>query len=64
MLIGRCAWHRLYFGYPLWRGIASWRGWRIRFTDGICDQCLRRFRADFRQHLEPPSPRRPANRIA
>ena len=33
MLIGRCAWHRHYHGYPRLQGIASWRGLGLRFTD-------------------------------
>ena len=46
MLIGRCAWHLQYFGYPRWHGVASWRGFNVRFTDGICPRCLGRFRAE------------------
>ena len=52
MLIGRCAWHPGYRGYPLLSGIASWRGWSVRFTDGICEKCLARFRAEHRQYLQ------------
>lgn len=52
MLICRCAWHQRYRGYPLLNGIASWRGWTVRFTDGICDKCLERFRADHQRHLQ------------
>jgi hypothetical protein len=41
-------------------GIASWRGWNVRFTDGICDKCLARFRAEHQRFLqrraEPVSP--------
>ena len=37
MLIGRCAWHQRYCGYPLLNGVVSWRGWNVRFTDGICE---------------------------
>ena len=33
-------------------GIASWRGWSVRFTDGICEKCLARFRAEHRQYLQ------------
>jgi hypothetical protein len=51
VLICRCAWHRTYQGYPLLNGIASWRGWSIRFTDGICDRCLARFRSEHRRLL-------------
>jgi hypothetical protein len=41
-------------------GIASWRGWSVRFTDGICDKCLARFRAEhqrfFQKVAEPVTP--------
>jgi hypothetical protein len=30
----------------------SWRGWTLRFTDGICEKCLERFRAEHRSFLE------------
>jgi hypothetical protein len=59
MLIGRCAWHPHYFGRPRWNGVASWRGWAVRFTDGICPRCLDRFREMHRDALErrkPPAP--------
>ena len=52
MLICRCAWHPRYRGYPLLSGIASWRGWTVRFTDGICGKCLDRFRAEHHLYLE------------
>jgi hypothetical protein len=52
MLIARCAWHPQYHGYPLLRGLVSWRGWSVQFTDGICDRCLERFRTEHRRHLE------------
>jgi len=32
--------------------VASWRGWTLRFTDGICEKCLERFRAEHRSFLE------------
>lgn len=51
MLIGRCAWHRQYFGYPSVSGVASWRGLSLRFTDGICPRCLEHFRSDHQRHL-------------
>jgi hypothetical protein len=51
VLLCRCAWHRGYQGYPLVNGIASWRGWSVRFTDGICDKCLARFRAEHKRFL-------------
>ncbi len=46
MLIGRCAWHPRYYGYPRVSGVTSWRGWNVRFTDGICPRCLERFRTE------------------
>ena len=52
MLICRCAWHQRYCGYPLLSGVVSWRGWTLRFTDGICEKCLERFRAEHRSFLE------------
>jgi len=30
----------------------SWRGWSLRFTDGICEKCLERFRTEHRSFLE------------
>lgn len=58
MLIGRCAWHPNYYGHFLWSGVTSWRGWAIRFTDGICSRCLERFRHEHRDVLtrRPPEP--------
>jgi hypothetical protein len=52
MLIGRCAWHRRYQGYPRLSGVVSWRGWAFRFSDGICESCLVRFRAEHRRAVE------------
>ena len=52
MLICRCAWHQRYCGYPLLKGIVSWRGWTVRFTDGICEKCLQRFRTEHRSFFE------------
>jgi len=59
LLICRCAWHQRYCGYPLLNGVASWRGWTVRFTDGICEKCLQRFRAEHRSFLERRSGERP-----
>jgi hypothetical protein len=57
VLIGRCAWHPGYHGYPLLSGVASWRGWNVKFTDGICTRCLRRFRAEHQRFLQKrPAP--------
>lgn len=52
MLIRCCAWHPGYYGHRAWMGIAAWRGWGIRFTDGICPRCAARFQAEY--HEEPP----------
>jgi hypothetical protein len=52
MLICRCAWHPRYYGYPLWSGVASWRGVAVQFTDGICTRCANRFREENRRFLE------------
>ena len=52
MLICRCAWHPRYYGYPLVNGVVSWRGWNVRFTDGICPRCLERFRVEHAGFLE------------
>jgi hypothetical protein len=51
VLICRCAWHQRYCGYPRLSGVVSWRGWNVRFTDGICERCLVRFRAEHQQFL-------------
>ena len=51
MLIGRCAWHRQYFGYPSVSGVASWRGLSLRFTDGICPRCVAQFRNEHQRYL-------------
>jgi hypothetical protein len=56
MLIGRCAWHRQYHGYPLLHGVTSWRGLSLRFTDGICPRCLEQFRSEHRSFLERRHP--------
>src|SRR5688500_19388325 len=39
MLIRRCAWHRLYHGYPIIYGVAAWRQRGIQYTDGMCRRC-------------------------
>jgi hypothetical protein len=51
MLIGRCAWHLQYYGHPRWESVMSWRGFTLRFTDGICSRCLERFREEHRAAL-------------
>lgn len=60
MLIGRCAWHSRYYGYRSYSGVASWRGWGVRFTDGICPRCLRRFRIEHRAMLDRRPNRHPS----
>jgi hypothetical protein len=47
VLIRRCAWHRSYRGYPIAFGIASWRGFGVAFTDGMCLSCSARLRRDW-----------------
>jgi hypothetical protein len=48
VLLSRCAWHPRYHGYPLVEGVASWSGWGVKFTDGICAACAVRFRTEYR----------------
>jgi len=64
VLICRCAWHQRYRGYPLLNGVASWRGWSVRFTDGICETCLGRFRAEYQRYLQKPSDTPPRSATA
>ncbi len=52
MMICRCAWHPYYYGHRLWSGVACWRGWAVRFTDGICPRCLQKFRTEHREMLD------------
>src|SRR5258706_4296500 len=47
MFIRRCAWHRQYHGYGKVLGISSWRGWTITVSDGLCDGCGVRARAEW-----------------
>lgn len=47
MLIRRCVWHREYHGYPMLYGIASWRGWRPYYSDGLCRRCAQIARAEW-----------------
>lgn len=46
MVIRRCAWHRQYHGYGLLFGVMSWRGFKVRFTDGMCQECAARMPRD------------------
>ena len=48
MLIRRCAWHRRFHGYPLYFGVASWRGGKLSFTDGVCRGCAARVRSEWK----------------
>ena len=57
VLISRCAWHRRYRGYPKLLGIVPGQGLHLSFTDGICQKCAERVRAD---HLRIRVDRRPA----
>jgi hypothetical protein len=47
MFVRRCAWHPLYHGYGKLLGIASWRGWAITFSDGLCERCAARTRQEW-----------------
>lgn len=53
MLIRRCAWHRSYRGYPIAFGVASWRGLRPSFTDGMFLGCSAKLRREWNL---PPLP--------
>ena len=70
MLIRRCAWHLKYHGYRIPFGIASWRGFRLRFTDGLCRRCIARHRAErraargIRDDALAPRPRIDGGRVA
>jgi len=33
-------------------GVASWSGWGVQFTDGICADCAERFRTEYRAFFE------------
>jgi hypothetical protein len=61
MLIRRCAWHLKYRGYRIVFGVASWRGFHLRFTDGLCGRCVVRHRSEWRAAHgipdDPPAPR-------
>lgn len=47
VLLTRCAWHRGYYGYTIIVGVASWRGFGMGLSDGICRRCARRVRASW-----------------
>jgi hypothetical protein len=48
VLIRRCAWHREFHGYTLLHGVAAWRGFSVKFTDGVCRSCAARVRIEWR----------------
>jgi hypothetical protein len=52
VLLLRCAWHSRFHGYPRLIAVASWRGFRLQFTDGICPRCASRVMGD----STPPDP--------
>jgi len=54
MFVRRCAWHRKYNGHAKLLGVASWRGWNITFSDGMCRDCAAKARAEWQL---PPSTR-------
>jgi hypothetical protein len=69
VLLSRCAWHLRYRGYPLIGGVASWSGWGVKFTDGICAACAVRFRDEHRAFLQrrrtdAPGEREPQRQVA
>ena len=64
MLIRRCVWHRTYHSYPLALGIASWRGFGVSFTDGMCRGCAIRFRRQWDLPAMSSAPALPFMRVA
>lgn len=48
MLLQRCCFHPKY-GHRFRRflRVGSWRGWRIRWSDGICRSCAVRWKQEF-----------------
>lgn len=48
MLIRRCAWHREFYGYTIIHGVAAWRGFSVKFSDGVCKSCAARVRIEWR----------------
>ena len=63
MLIRRCAWHRLYNGYPILYGVASWRQRGVQYTDGMCRRCAAVALQAWSRTSEPAPPRRRAGRV-
>jgi hypothetical protein len=61
MLIRRCAWHRLYHGYPIVYGVAALRQRGVQYTDGICRRCAVMALAQWGQ---PPAMAPPRRRMA
>jgi hypothetical protein len=64
MLIRRCVWHRNYHSYPLTLGVASWRGFGVTFTDGMCRGCAIQFRREWNLPAIPDGPAFPVLRVA
>lgn len=56
VLLSRCAWHPRIYGSGRLLGVASWRGLRIDFTNGICEKCAARVRAPIRRLPPADSP--------
>jgi hypothetical protein len=56
LAIRRCAWHRKYQGRAKWMGVTWWRGIGVTFTDGMCADCARRARGEFRVPRSPIAP--------
>jgi hypothetical protein len=56
MLLSRCAWHARNYGHGRLLGVASWRGLRISFTDGICEKCAARVVTPLRRLPAAASP--------
>jgi hypothetical protein len=57
MLIRRCAWHRLYNGYPMLYGVAAWREHGVQYTDGMCRRCAVIALREWRKGEGAPPPR-------
>jgi len=64
MLIRRCVWHRTYHSYPLALGVASWRGFGVTFTDGMCRGCAIQFRREWNLPAITGGPAFPLLRVA
>jgi hypothetical protein len=56
MLIRRCAWHRVYNGYPMLYGVAAWRQSGLQYTDGMCRRCATTAMQQWSAGSETPAP--------